>query len=437
MPEILKTKKFYIISMLILLCLTAGYFLLCQMASQQASELFRREMNKQRVLLGSVSADTVQADLFGNVELSNLVWLDKKGEPVLHIPHARLKVSTWDIITGRAGLNTLQRIELDDAVISLSFNERMQMDVLTAPKAHTDIVKQAAEQHNLDLRGKMPNLTVALHNCTLNVLQQKRYFVLNQVQAEIVSKADDFVKINFETGLFGGTIVGDKLKLTGQMDISQADPKLNFNLSMYKIVPASLGLGNIQNTADVFTEFKGTLQHPVADGALRFETLDLPALHFSKVNGNLHYESGKVDFTDVSGSIYGGTVDAFGWYELDNRHYSIDLKGHDLLASIAARSRKINCRVELDLKIRSEGRADTVHTYGSFKSGPGSYMLIPFESISGTFDDRNKVLAFRNVVIKTDFGNVVTDGFKLIDGKLYIEDVFLEAPDGSEKIKVR
>ena len=151
----------------------------------------------------------------------------------------------------------------------------------------------------------------------------------------------------------------------------------------------------------------------------------------------MHYEDGRVDFTDVTGSIYGGTVEAAGNYTIDNRHYSIDALGHDLMASIAAKSTKIHCRVELDLKMRSEGRADTVHTYGSFTSGAGDYMLIPFESISGKFDNKNKVLQFKDVVIKTDIGNVVTDSFKLVNGRVYLEDIFLEAPDGSEKIKVR
>ena len=64
-------------------------------------------------------------------------------------------------------------------------------------------------------------------------------------------------------------------------------------------------------------------------------------------------------------------------------------------------------------------------------------MLIPFESISGKFDNKSKVLKFKDVVIKTNLGNVVTDSFKLVDGRVYLEDIYLEAPDGSEKIKVR
>lgn len=436
MPEIFKNRKIYMVIAASMLLLTAVYFLLSHLASNRAETIFRQEMSKQKVLHGSVTAESIKADMFGNVIFTHLVWLDTNGEPILQVPQGRFKVSVWDIITSRIDMDTLRQVELDDAVLSLRFDDKMRLDVLPDKKEFA-VPGQRQEKQHFNLQGKIPETKLVLRNCTLNVMYKKRYFVLNQVQATIQSRTDDFVKIDFSTGLFGGTIVGDSLKLYGKVDISRQEPELALNLTMYQIVPASLGLGNVQNNADVFMEVKGTLQHPTADGALSFATLDLPALHFSKVSGNVHYEDGRVDFTDVSGSIYGGTVDAFGHYNIDDRHYSIDALGHDLMASIAAKSTKINCRVELDLKMRSQGRADTVHTYGSFTSGPGHYMLIPFESISGKFDNKSKVLQFKDVVIKTDLGNVVTNGFKLVDGRVYLEDIYLEAPDGSEKIKVR
>lgn len=436
MPVICKNRKFYLLISAILLLMAAVYFFLSHIASTKAESIFRREMSRQRVMTGSVTADSIKADPFGNVVFTNLVWLDVNGEPVLQVPQGRFKVSVWDIISGRTDMDTLQRVELDDAVLSVRFDENMRLDVLPDKKRFAAAKPQEPKPH-LNLHGRIPETELVLKNCTLNVMYKKRYFVMNQVRAVIQSKTDDFIKIDFSTGLFGGTMVGDRMKLYGRVDISKAEPELALNLTMYQIVPASLGLGNVQNNADVFLEVKGKLQQPLADGALSFATLDLPALHFSKVNGNVHYEDGRVDFTDVTGSVYGGTVEASGQYNIDDRHYSIDARGHELLASIAAKSTKINCRVELDLHMRSEGRADTVHTYGSFTSGPGHYMLIPFDSISGKFDNKSKVLKFKDVVIKTDLGNVVTDGFKLVDGKLYLEDIFLEAPDGSEKIKVR
>lgn len=436
MPEIFKNRKFYLIISAILLLLGGVYFFLCSLASEHAEDIFRQEMSKQRVLRGSVTADSIKADLFGNVSFTNLVWLDPKGEPVLQVPQGKFSVSVWDIITHSADLDTLQRVELDDAVLSLQFDEKMRLDVLPDKKMLSEPTPQKKKKH-LDLRGKVPETELVLKNCTLNVMYKKRYFVLNQVQANIQSRTDDFIKIDFASGLFGGTIAGDSLKLYGKVDVSKDEPELALNLTMYNIIPSSMGLGKIENPADIFLEVKGPLQQPKADGALNFDELNIPALHFSKVSGNIHYEDGRVDFTDVTGSVYGGTVDASGNYHIDNRHYSIDVLGHDLMASVAAKSTKINCRVELDLKMRSEGRADTVHTYGSFTSGPGNYMLIPFESISGKFDNKSKVLKFKDVVIKTNLGNVVTDGFKLVDGRVYLEDIYLEAPDGSEKIKVR
>lgn len=93
-------------------------------------------------------------------------------------------------------------------------------------------------------------------------------------------------------------------------------------------------------------------------------------------------------------------MEATGAYDVDTRGYSIDALGHDLMASIAAKTSKINCRVELDLKMRSDGNPKNVLTYGSFTSGAGTYSLIPFEQISGKFNDRHGVLKFTDVKIK-------------------------------------
>lgn len=440
MKKYLNTKIIYtIIGLLVVLLGT--YFTLCKIASDKALETFNKEMSKQTVLRGTVSADSITADIWGEVDFTNLVWLDEKGETVLHIKEGSFNVNTWDIITKNISIDTLQEVNINDAILSLNFDKDMKMDVLNVPvkkKAEQKTeAKSAAKLPNLNLSGKLPHVNIVLNNCKLAVMHEKKYFVLNDVDGSIDSSQHDVIKINLTSGKFGGTIVGNKLQLNGKIAVTKQEPELNLNLAMYDIVPKSMGLGNVENTANVFAQVQGTLQHIIADGALSFEELDIPALHFNDVKGNLHYENGIIDFKDVTAGLYGGSVEAFGTYNIDNRHYSIDAKGQELLASVAAKSTKINCRVELDLKMRSTGDPKTVHTYGSFVSGAGSYMLVPFESISGKFSNVNKVLEFEDVVIKTKIGDVTTDGFKIVDGKLQIDNVFLKAPDNSEVIKVR
>lgn len=431
-------KKFMYIICTVLLILCTVYFALCKIASTKANEIFAQEMSRQTVLRGSITAESITADIWGEVDFKNLVWLDEKGETVLHIKDGSFTVSMWDIITRSTSINTLRKININGALVSLNFNKDMKMDILNRPlKKARRAEDDKNKLPNLDLAGKIPQMKIMLNDCTLAVVHDKKYFVLHDVDVDFDSRSGKKIQLELSSGKFGGTIVGSKLQMNGVIDISRQDPGLNMNLSMYNIVPESLGLGNLKNTADVFAQVKGTLNNIIADGAVRFKELDLPALHFNDVTGNLHYEKGNIDFTDVRGGVYGGSVEGSGNYNIDNRHYSVDIKGHDLLAAVAAKSTKINCRVELDLKMRSDGDPKTVHTYGSFTSGSGDYMLLPFENISGRFSNQNKVLEFEDVVIRTKIGDITTDGFKIVDGRLQIEDIFLKAPDGSEVIKVR
>ena len=75
-------------------------------------------------------------------------------------------------------------------------------------------------------------------------------------------------------------------------------------------------------------------------------------------------------------------------------------------------------------------------TYGSFTGGAGTYSLIPFESISGSFSDQNGVLQFTDVKIKTPLGEVTSDAFEIVKGSVHIKDIFLTAPQG-ERIQIK
>ena len=63
--------------------------------------------------------------------------------------------------------------------------------------------------------------------------------------------------------------------------------------------------------------------------------------------------------------------------------------------------------------------------FGSFSSGGGFYSLIPFNGISGTFNNRYRALDFYDVTIDTNFGLIRTDAFHIIDGKLHLGTIEL------------
>ena len=448
--------------------MTVTYFTLCKIASDQAMLIFNKTMSAQKVLKGSVTLGSIDADIWGRVEFQNLVWLDIDGQPIVHVPQGRFKVRPWDIITRSISTSTIKELELDNALFAVRFNRKMQLDIFEQAQAKRVIdraeQKEAVlsgnetatelehiaqekiivqERHlgdrhelNLDLENKRLKMRVAFNNCTLTAGYRNRYFVLNEVNAIIDIDTQKKLTIDFVTGKFGGTMVGDGVEIKGNINLAQQIPHYDLHLELYNILPASLGIADIKDTVSITASVTGELPNPVIDGHLDFKELNIPGLHFSKVRGDLHYEDALLKFTNVKGNVFGGTVEAFGDYHLDTKYYNIDALGHELLGSIAARNGKIKCKVELDFKIRSKGDPKTALTYGSFKSGKGSYYIIPFDSISGEFSNQNKHLEFKNVVIETKMGTIKTDAFDIANGKLHIGEIYLEEPENGQTIKI-
>ena len=371
-------------------------------------------------------------------------------------------------VTRSISTSTIKELELDNALFAVRFNRKMQLDIFEQAQAKRVIdraeQKEAVlsgnetaaelehiaqekivvkERHpgdrhelNLDLENKRLKMRVVFNNCTLTAGYHNRYFVLNEVNAIIDIDTQKKLTIDFVTGKFGGTMVGDGVEIKGNINLAQQIPHYDLHLELYNILPASLGIADIKDTVSITASVTGELPNPVIDGHLDFKELNIPGLHFSKVRGDLHYEDALLKFTNVKGNVFGGTVEAFGDYHLDTKYYNIDALGHELLGSIAARNGKIKCKVELDFKIRSKGDPKTALTYGSFKSGKGSYYIIPFDSISGEFSNQNKHLEFKNVVIETKMGTIKTDAFDIVNGKLHIGEIYLEEPENGQTIKI-
>ncbi len=428
--------KLYIIFVVLLFILAGAYFWLCKMAGSRAMEIFNHEMASQNLLEGNVAVESISADMWGNVGFRGLKWLDASGEPVVFVPDGRFKVKPWDVVTGRLKLTSLQEVELNNPVIAMRFNKNMRPAFL--PDAAEPKTKSGKPHRGLHINmpDKVPPISIKINNCTLTASYRHRYFVLSGVNVSISSENPSEVKLKITAADFGGMMIGDELNVSGKVLLNGDVPQCDLYLSMKNIVPESLGLGKVKDTASVYGHATGPLAGPVIDGRLEFQHLNIPALRFYKVNGDFFYKDGHIDFKNVTGAIYGGNVEATGTYDIDSRAYTIDALGHDLMASIAAKTSKINCRVELDLKMRSDGNPQNVHTYGSFTGGAGTYSLIPFEKITGKFSDRNGVLKFTDVKIKTPLGEVTSDAFEIVKGRVHIKDVFLTAPTG-EIIQVK
>ena len=85
---------------------------------------------------------------------------------------------------------------------------------------------------------------------------------------------------------FGGMMIGDELGISGKLLLNGGLPQCDLYISMKNVVPESLGLGKVKDTASVYGHATGPLAGPSIDGRIEFLRLNIPALHFYKVNGD-------------------------------------------------------------------------------------------------------------------------------------------------------
>ncbi len=419
--------------------LMAVYFVVCNIASKHALEIFRREVEKQKVLEGIVSVEDIQANLFGEVSFVKLQWVNPEGTVVANIPEGNFKVKPLDIILKKIRTTTIEELSLTNATVNIAFEDDMTIkyvnrDIYAKPeqKAFLTNIAYAVNKPDLsttkiigtkEFKGKLE-----LINTNISATYKTRRFIISDVNAKLnldTKKSLDFL---FTTGEFGGTLVGEGIGITGSINLTKETPECDLGLVIKGVNPQSLGAGvNINELVDANAMITGPISAPIITGTLALPTLKIPGLFFKEVTGDFIYEAGIIAATNIKANVYGGNVEGKGDFNIDNKHYNLDILGHELKASEALEKGGLRCKVELDLKIRSEGRPDNTLTYGTFISGKGDYLkIIQFDSIQGEFSNLNKNLQFTNVVIEAKIGRIYTDGFSINNGKLHLGKVYLD-----------
>ena len=195
--------------------------------------------------------------------------------------------------------------------------------------------------------------------------------------------------------------------------------------------PRSLGAGlDIDDPATVSADIRGPLYAPVIDGTLKMDRLDITALVFTDVVGQVHYEQGLLDINEVTAGVFGGSMKGHGQVNLDDKSYTADMTGSQLKGGIAAHDLFLRCNVDLNLHMEENKTTGTKAIYGDFQSGPGRYHQLPFRGISGSFAQDGKILNFRDVVISMFFGDVSTDAFSIVNGKVKIGSININYKNG-------
>ena len=459
-----KTRKVKIGIGVLVAIIIAGIItmlVLAQIARRGAAEIFNRVMEKQTMLRGTITVESLMAHITGDVNFENLVWKEPDGDLVLHVPEGSFHVRPWDVITRNFKSTTVQQLTLKNAVISVRFDENMQVDFLDQKPGKVMLPKeekgeekekdteqnqeQTEEEYmydddgiNFNPEGRRLRSEIVLDDCRLEARYRKRHYVLNNVKMRLGLHTSGMSHIDLSTGKFGGTMRGGGMSVFGDINFKKSTPIVDVDVSIRDVDPSSLGFGmNVHDLMTVVARLEGPVTGPVGRGTVKMKELRIPALRFTDVIGDVAYSNALFRFTDVHAKVFGGTLLARGYYNIDTRKYRIYGNGKELDSKRALRDLRFSCLADLNINLECDGNPRNLLAYGDFKSGKGHYSIIPFDSLQGRFSNRFRELSFFDVKIMAPYGNVTTDVFSIINGKLHLGKIILTDPDTGQVITLR
>lgn len=454
-----------------LLILPAGIlviFVMLQIMSRSAAAIFNKVMQEQTVLQGEITVEKIRANVFGEVTFQNLLWKDPRGGTLLAVPEGGFKIKIFDALTRNFKTTTIEELTLKGANVSINFDENMHVDILrqspdfkkVSQEMQTDSgeweqkisrvnktedeLKEIGERRrqlqrskiekgwqNFNLAGNKINLHLNLENCQFEIFYRERHYLLRNVKFETKINTDDEMTLKVRTGKFGGTMIGNGLSLSGNVNFKTEIPQCDLRISLKEVDPSSLGLGlNIHDTMTLTANFQGSISQPVGKGSVKMATLQIPGITFENVEGEIYYENATLEFNNVTAEAYKGTLAANGDYNIDTRYYNIYGNCKNLKASAALPGAHLHCNVDLELAINSKGNARETVTSGSFSSGRGRYSVIMFDSISGKFKTGYKEMYFYDVAINMGGYKIATDALSIVDKKLTWSPITISDSNG-------
>ena len=434
------------------------FFVLATIASRGMGVIFNEVMARQTMMRGTVTVESLSATPWGTLSFTDLVWTDPDGRRLVTVPDGKIRVNMWDVVTRNFKASAINGIELNDAIIVVDLDENNRIDfvppspdvkksineVEPRPKAPRKTTQERQEElgnkvRNFNWQGQYLNLKIRLRNSQLEVFNRNRHYVMKDVNARIDLDSNRAAHIDMETGKFGGTAIGDGLVLKGRVDLKDVlkhrMPQLDLQFDVKGVDPSSLGFGeNIHDTMTLLTKVTGDFNRPFAKGRVTMPILRIPALTFDNVVGDVTYQDGILNFSNVNANVFNGKLEAKGVYNLDTRAYTITGIAKGLDSSVALKTPEFLVPVSANLNFKSEGMPRDMEVWGNFWSGEGHYMLIPIQSITGNFHNKGRHLSFSDVKVNTKITTISTNALRIDDGQLTMGPLNITSHGGSNFI---
>lgn len=211
----------------ILLTLFCLILLLAKIASFGAARIFNYAAARQDMLRGTITVESITANIHGGVTFENLSWDDPEGNPILRVPSGTLKVNPWDILRKHMVSTTLEEITLNRPVFAVRFDEDMKVDFVKQ-----NDTKEGDRQEEKTLEDKVSNFNrngrplhvkLTIHNGRMEAFYRQRHYIAKHVNMTGTIDTRGTTKLSLTTGAFGGTAIGDGVELACEIDFKEKD----------------------------------------------------------------------------------------------------------------------------------------------------------------------------------------------------------------------
>ena len=445
--------------------------------SRSAALIFNHAMADQTMLRGTVTVEKLHANILGEVRFEKLEWKDAEGNTILFVPRGSFRARPYDVLTGNLKSTTIQELTLDGAVLSMALDDDMQFDFLrhspeldAAEEARLKEKEREEKERAKERRARRESMTEAelkalgeearalralamrdrlrnfnregrklrlkldLTNCRGELFYRRRHYLLQGMEIHADIDTSEEVAIKGTVVGLGGTMEGNGMTINGAVDMRESDrPVADLSVLVSEVDPSSLGFGmDIRDKMTLSVRFTGPLDAMGGEGFVRMKRLHIPGIEFRNVEGTVRWHDARLDFADVTADVFGGRLRAYGDYDLDTRYWHLYGKGEGLEAAQGFPNAWLDCKVELDIAIRSTGSSRRTEYRGSFRSGAGTYRwVVPFVSLSGNFDSAWHDFRFGDLEI--DFGDgyrARAETFRKKDGKVTLSPIEIYDADG-------
>lgn len=414
-------------------------------APARMGKVINNVLARQTHLKGDITLEEISADFLGNVHFKNLNWTHN-GETVLAAPEGKVYINLWDLARLHVTGNSVKKLELYNPKLNIVFDHNLKVDLIVPHKKEADNetadAKPVSTNRNQDLPSaygakgqeeplryinfadQLPNSTLILHNATLGAYYKNRHYLLDEVNAKFKVENRTHLKLDLRANKFAGDIVGKRLTINGDVDLTKNKENLKLKIGLYEVVPSSLGLGKVNNPLTITGDVKGAPTSFTIDGHISLQQLDIPKLTFTNVNGDYHYHNSLATFENVTGNVFGGSLVAKGVYNFKNRSYNIH--GHIVNIDVVAATKRpeLDTKADLNLHLLCNGNPHDIQASGDVVTGSLLVKGVRLKSLWGNYNYHDKILDFYEVFADSPMGRFEIETLKIANhhtevGKVY------------------